>query len=166
MDAAQKFIPAKSGLNRYCILHPAACFCVEFLLINSALILTASAQFPVSNLLWPHAFSYILCGFLIALTCQTCMYYADLYDLKTVMSAYSLCMKLFLSIVAAKVVLTVIFYLAPQLFIDYKVLPISLTMIFASLIAWRLRYQRLQKITNFKSRILILGSSNNTSDIF
>jgi len=87
------------------------------------------------------------------------MYYADLYDLKTVRSAYSLFMKLFLSIVAAKVVLTMIFYLSPRLLIDYRVLPISLTIIFVSLSFWRLLYQKLQKISNFKSRILILGSS-------
>ena len=111
MEAAQKFISAKSSQNRYFTLHPAACFCVEFLLINSAVILTASAQLPVSNLLWSHALTYILCALLTALSCQTCMYYADLYDLKTVMSVYSLCMKLFLSIAAAKAVLTVIFYL-------------------------------------------------------
>ena len=151
--------------HRYRTLHPAACFCVEFLLINSAVILTASPQFPVSSLLWPHAFPYILCAFLIALTCQICMYYADLYDLKTVMSVYSLFTKLFLSIVAATVVLTVIFYLVPQLFINYKVFPISVTIIFSSLVVWRLLYQRLQKTNNFKSRILILGSSKEARKI-
>jgi FlaA1/EpsC-like NDP-sugar epimerase len=166
MATAQKFVSPTSSLNQYCTLHPVACFYVEFLLINSAVILTASAQFPVSDLLWSHTLPYILCAFLTTLACQTCMYYADLYDLKTAMSTSSLCMKLFLSIVAAQIVLTVIFYLAPQLFLDYKVLPISLAMTFSSLVAWRLLYQRIQKTRNFKSRILILGSSNNTSDIF
>ena len=165
MEAAQKFVSAKYSLNRYCTLHPVACFCVEFLLINSAVILTVSTQFPMSSLLWSHVSPYILCAFLIALACQICMYYADLYDLKTVMSAYNLFMKLFLSIAAATVVLTVIFYLAPQLLISYKVLPISLAMIFSSLVVWRLLYQRLQKTKNFKSRILILGSSKEARKI-
>ena len=151
--------------HRYRSLHPAACFCVEFLLINSAVILTASTQFPASSILWPHAFPYILWAFLTALTFQVCMYYADLYDLKTVMSAYSLFTKLFLSITAATVILTVIFYLIPQLFINYKVLPISVTIIFSSLVVWRLFYQRLQKTINFKSRILILGSSKEARKI-
>jgi len=93
------------------------------------------------------------------------MYYADLYDLKTVMSVYSLFTKLFLSIAAATVVLTVIFYLVPQLFINYKVFPISVTIIFSSLVVWRLLYQRLQKTNNFKSRILILGSSKEARKI-
>lgn len=153
------------SLHRYRTLYPVACFCVEFLLINSAVILTASAQFPASKLLWPHAFPYILCALLIALACQMCMYYADLYDLKTIMSAYSLFMKLFLSIAAATVVLTVIFYLVPQLPISYEIFPISLTMIFSSLVVWRLLYQRLQKTNTFKSRVLILGSSKEARKI-
>jgi sugar transferase (PEP-CTERM system associated) len=151
--------------HRYSTLHPAACFCVEFLLINSAVILTANTQLPVSSLLWPHTFPYILCAFLIALACQMCMYYADLYDLKKVMSAYSLFMKLFLSIAAATVVLTVIFYLVLQLFISYKVLLVSLTMTFSFLIVWRFLYQRLQRINNFKSNILIIGSSKEARKI-
>ena len=138
--------------HRYRTLHPAACFCVEFLLINTAVILTASTQFPTSSILWPHAFPYILWAFLTALTCQVCMYYADLYDLKIVISAYSLFTKLLLSITVAIVVLTVIFYLIPQLFISYKVLPISVTIIFSFLVVWRLLYQRLQKINTFKVR--------------
>src|SRR5262252_4120422 len=153
------------SLQRYFTLHPAVCFCIEFLLINSAVILTASAQFPVPNLLGYHAFPYILGAFLIALACQICMYYADLYDLKTVMSNHSLFMKLFQAIAAASLVLTVIFYLAPQLLIDHKVLLISLTIIFSSLVVWRLLYQRLQNINNFKSRILILGSSKEARKI-
>src|SRR5262249_6901837 len=147
------------SLQRYCILHPAVCFCIEFLLINSAVILTASAQFPLPNLLGYHAFPYILGGFLIALACQICIYYADLYDLKTVMSGHNLFMRLFLAIGVASLVLTVISYIAPQLFIDHKVFSISLTMIFSSLVVWRLLYQILQNINNFKSKILILGSS-------
>ena len=128
------------SLHRYRTLHPAVFFCVEFLLINCAVILTTSTQFPLSSLLWPHAFPYILCTCLIALACQICMYYADLYDLKTVMSTYSLCTKLFLSIAAATVVLTAIFYLVPHLLIGYKVLSISLAMIFSFLVVWRLLY--------------------------
>ncbi len=48
------------------------------------------------------------------------MYYADLYDLKTVISAYSLFMKPFLSIAAATIVLTVVFYLVPHILIHYN----------------------------------------------
>ena len=153
------------SLQRYCTLHPAVCFCIEFLLINSAIILTASAQFPVPNLLGYHAFPYILDAFLIALACQICMYYADLYDLKTVMSGHNLFMKLFLAIGSASLVLTVISYLAPQLPIVHKILPISLTIIFSSLVVWRLLCQRLQNINTFKSRILILGSSKEARKI-
>ena len=165
MEAVQKLVSAKYTLNRYRTLHPTACFCVEFLLINSAVILTVSVLSPESNLLWSHVVPYILCAFLVALACQICMYYADLYDFKTVMSGHSLFMKLFQSITAATVVLTVISYLAPYVFIDQKVLPISLTLIFPSLVAWRLLYQRLQKTNNFKSRILILGSSKEARKI-
>ena len=153
------------SIQRYWTLHPVACFCVEFLLINSVVILTASTRFPASTFVWHHPFPSILCAFLTALACQICMYYADLYDLKTVLRAHSLFMKLFQSIVAAAIILTVIFYFIPQLIIDHRALPISLVMIFSSLIVWRMLYRRLQKSNNIKSKILILGSSQEARKI-
>ena len=61
--------------------------------------------------------------------------------------------------------LTVMFYLILQSFIEHQIFPISLTIIFTFLIAWKLLYQRLQKATNFKSRILILGTSKEARKI-
>jgi len=49
--------------------------------------------------------------------------------------------------------------------ISYEIFPISLTMIFSSLVVWRLLYQRLQKTNTFKSRVLILGSSKEARKI-
>ena len=102
------------ALHRYRTLDPAVCFCVEFLLINSVVLLTASLQSPVSNLVWRHAVPYIPGALLITLTCQICMYYADLYNLKTVLCPQSLCMKLLQSIAAAAIVLAVIFHFVPS----------------------------------------------------
>jgi sugar transferase (PEP-CTERM system associated) len=153
------------SLHRYRILHPVVCFCVEFLLINSAVMLAASMRLPVSTLVWRHAFPDILGVLLIALTCQLCMYYAELYNLKTVLSPHGLFMKFSQSIAAAAIALTIIFHFVPQLLIDHSILHISLVMIFFSLILWRIFYQKLQKINNFKSRVLILGSSKEARKI-
>ena len=153
------------ALHRYRTLEPAVCFCVEFLLINSVVLLTASLQSPVFTLVWRHAVPYIPDALLITLTCQICMYYADLYNLKAVLCAQSLCMKLLQSIAAAAIVLAVIFHFVPQLLIEYRTLPISLTIIFAALVVWRALYQRLQETSNLKSRVLILGSSDEARKI-
>jgi sugar transferase (PEP-CTERM system associated) len=56
-------------------------------------------------------------------------------------------------------------YLAPRSFIEHEVLPISLTLIFAFLVAWRLLYYKLQKTANLKSRIVILGTSKEARKI-
>jgi len=74
-------------------------------------------------------------------------------------------MKLLQSIAAAAIVLVVIFHFVPQFLIDYRGLPISLTIIFASLVAWRVLYQKLQETNNLKSKVLIVGSSHEARKI-
>src|SRR6266508_6269066 len=66
-------------LNRYHTFHATACFCVEFLLIHSAVILTASAWFSVSNLIGCPSPLYVLGTFCLLLS--DFMYYDDLYNL-------------------------------------------------------------------------------------
>src|SRR6266446_10282550 len=89
----------------------------------------------------------------------------NLDNLKTTLSTGNLCMKLLQSILVATGALTAMFYLLLQSPIEHKVFSISLTIIFTFLVAWRLLYQRLQKTTNFKSRILILGTSREARKI-
>src|SRR5215475_11619116 len=55
--------------------------------------------------------------------------------------------------------------LLPQLTIDHKIFSICLIIIFIFLVVGRLFYHRLQKTTNFKSRILILGTSKEARKI-
>ena len=48
---------------------------------------------------------------------------------------------------------------------ESQVLPISLTLILALLVVWRLLYYKLQKTAHFKSRIVILGTSKEARKI-
>jgi sugar transferase (PEP-CTERM system associated) len=50
-------------------------------------------------------------------------------------------------------------YLVPRSLIEHEVPPIGLMLIFVFLVGWRLLYYKLQKTANFKSRIVILGTS-------
>jgi len=56
-------------------------------------------------------------------------------------------------------------YLIPRSLIEHEILPISLVLIFTSLAIWRLFYYNLQKTADFKSRIVILGTSKEARKI-
>jgi sugar transferase (PEP-CTERM system associated) len=89
----------------------------------------------------------------------------NLYSLKTVLSTGNVCMKRLQSIGLAASMLMAGSYLVPRSLIEHEALPISLTLIFVFLIGWRLLYYKLQKTANFKSRIVILGTSEEARKI-
>jgi sugar transferase (PEP-CTERM system associated) len=89
----------------------------------------------------------------------------NLYSLKTALSTGNMCMKYLQPIGLAAGMLTAGAYLVPRSLIEHQVLPISLTLIFVFLTIWRLFYHKLQKTANFKSRIVILGTSEEARKI-
>ena len=89
----------------------------------------------------------------------------NLYTIKTALSTGNVCMKRMQSVGVAVGLLTATSYLVPRSLMESQVLPISLTLIFAFLVAWRLLYYKLQKTATFKSRIVILGASKEARKI-
>ena len=94
-----------------------AYFCIEFFLISSAILLTASVRFSTANML-DAIFPEVLQACLIAGICQICMYYADLYDLTDTFDYGPLFLKLMQSFAASMAVAAVLCYLLPQFFGD------------------------------------------------
>ena len=85
--------------------------------------------------------------------------------LKTVLNTGNVCMKHLQSITVAAGILTAGSYLAPRALSEYQVIPISLTLIIAFIVIWKLAYYNLQKTTNIKRKIVILGTSKEARKI-
>jgi sugar transferase (PEP-CTERM system associated) len=85
--------------------------------------------------------------------------------LKTVLNTGNMCMRCLQSIAVAAGILTAVSHVAPRSLSEYQVLPIILTLIFAFIVIWKLAYYNLQKTANFKSKIVILGTSKEAKKI-
>jgi FlaA1/EpsC-like NDP-sugar epimerase len=136
-----------------------ACLCIEFLLIGSAVMLSAAVRLSLSEAPSKSSLYYVPHAILAAVICQLCMYYANLYELKVAFGTRILFSKLAQSITVSAVVLMMISYMLPQLDIGRGILILSMTFSWCFLCAWRLFYQQLHTMDQFKSRVLIIGTS-------
>lgn len=136
-----------------------ACLCIEFLLIGSAVMLSAVVRLSLNAAVSKSSLYYLPHAILTAVICQLCMYYADLYELKVAFKPRILLSKLAQSIAITAVVLMMISYLLPQLDIGRGILILSMTCAWSFLSTWRLLYQRLHTIDQFKVKVLIIGTS-------
>jgi FlaA1/EpsC-like NDP-sugar epimerase len=82
----------------------------------------------------------------------------DLYDLKIFRSNIELTIRLFQSLGIASVVLSLIYYLFPDLIIGRGIFFISLILMGMIIVLWRLLYNHLLRTKNLDQRILIVGT--------
>jgi FlaA1/EpsC-like NDP-sugar epimerase len=134
------------------------CFCIESLIVITAVLLSAVMRLSVGNPIVENSLPYVPDALLIALMCQICMYYADLYDFRAALSSSKLFIKLLQSLATATVVLAMLFYLVPSAIIGRGVLSLSLILSFCLLMGWRLLYQWLFSTQQFKVNVLIIGT--------
>jgi FlaA1/EpsC-like NDP-sugar epimerase len=147
------------GFFKY--FHPrrlALCFSIEFLLISGAFLLAAVMRLSGGMPRLRSGLPYLPHACLAALVCQTCMYYATLYDLRVARTNRTLFIGLLKSLGAALAVLGVCFYVLPQLFVGRGVLLLGLAIAFCCIVGWRLLYQHLYTLNQFHINVLILGT--------
>ena len=140
------------------LLYAFVCFGVEFVVISAAVLLPVGGHLLTSGALLEGSGLYILHAFLLAFVCQLCMYYAELYDFRVPLSNGKLFMRLLESLGAATIALVVFFYFVPSLEIEGSPLLLSLLRIFCALAGWRLFYQWVLSVQQFRVNVLIIGT--------
>jgi FlaA1/EpsC-like NDP-sugar epimerase len=144
--------------SQYHTLRLPICLGIEFLLFSGVVMLAAVVRFSVGGWAVESYLPYLPHAVLTALVSQLSIYYVDLYDLRVVVSGRRLFIRLLQALIGATVVLMVIFYLLPQLFIGRGILLPSMIVAFFLIAGWRLLYQHLHALTHFQINILILGT--------
>jgi FlaA1/EpsC-like NDP-sugar epimerase len=86
------------------------------------------------------------------------MYYTELYDFKIAFNNSRLFIKLSQALAVATVVLAVFFYMAPSLVVGRGVLLSGLVLTFCFVVAWRMLYQGLLSMRQFRVKVLIIGT--------
>ena len=103
--------------------------------------------------------------FLITLSCQLCLYYNDLYDLKITDTITELGIRLLQSLGAAAIILAIVYFLFPTAIIKEGIFVVSVALVILFIISWRVAYTQVLNSGIFDQQVIILGSSDTAKEI-
>ncbi len=95
---------------------------------------------------------------LVTITCQLCLYYNDLYDLKVTKTYFELAIRLFQALGMAAIILAGIYLVFPEMIIGSGTFAASTCLIILLVVSWRFCYKLVLSKGIFNERIILLGS--------
>jgi sugar transferase (PEP-CTERM system associated) len=97
---------------------------------------------------------------LIALVCQVCLYYVDLYDLRIASDRRELFIRMIQALGAASFILAALYFWIPSLIIGRGVFGIAIVLVIALVIGWRVAFEWVSRQVGPRERLLLVGTSN------
>lgn len=107
----------------------------------------------------------ILKALLITITCQVCLYYNDLYDLKVTDTLTELGIRLLQALGAAAILLAIVYFIFPNFIISEGIFIISIAIIIVLIVSWRIGYTHVLRLGLFNQKIIVIGSSSTAYEI-
>ena len=96
---------------------------------------------------------------LIALVCQACLFYEDLYDLRVVADRRELFARTFHSLAAASLILAAVYFLLPDLGVGQGVVMAAALLVMATIPGWRMAFESVVRRAAPRERLVIVGTS-------
>ena len=103
---------------------------------------------------------------LIMLVCQVSLYFNELYNLQVTNTYFELGLRLTKALGIASIVLAVVYYCIPSLWIGRGIFFISLIFLVLFLVPWRYAYNWMLKKQIFTEKIFLLGTGELSRKIF
>jgi sugar transferase (PEP-CTERM system associated) len=130
----------------------------ETLLILSAVCLGAWVR--VGPDLWPVLTQDggLIKALLVALVCQMCLYYADLYDLRAVSDRRELFIRIIQALGATSFLLAALYFWFPFLILGRGVFLISAALVLTLVAGWRFAFEWLSRQVAPRERLLLVGT--------
>jgi sugar transferase (PEP-CTERM system associated) len=97
---------------------------------------------------------------LIAVVCQTCLYYNDLYDIKFSENLKELSFRLLQALGFTAIFLSLIYFIIPKAMIGSAIFFISICFVILIIISWRFCYTIALERGLFNQKIILLGSAD------
>src|SRR6185436_15892280 len=97
---------------------------------------------------------------IIALVCQLCLYYADLYDLRVSSKPAELYVRLLQALAGTSVILAVIYFWYPPLVIGPNVFLLSVFFVLSTGVGWRVAFDWISRRVKPRERLLLVGTGN------
>jgi sugar transferase (PEP-CTERM system associated) len=101
----------------------------------------------------------LLKALLIAVSCQFCLYYADLYDLRIVADRRELFVRTLQALGATSLIVAVFYYWFPALILGRGVFAIAAGLVILVTIGWRMAFEWATKHARPNERLLLVGTS-------
>jgi sugar transferase (PEP-CTERM system associated) len=98
-------------------------------------------------------------AFLIASTCQLCLYYGDLYDFKTIVDRRDLFVRIAQALGASSFMLAVIYFWFPDLMIGRGIFLLAALLVITLIIGWRIVFEWLTRHIGPRERLLLVGTA-------
>lgn len=96
---------------------------------------------------------------LIAIVCQICLYYAELYDLRVVADRRELFVRMGQALGAAAFILAAVYFWFPDLIVGRGVFMIAAGLIIVLVMSWRLLFEFVSRRVRPSERLLLVGTS-------
>lgn len=101
----------------------------------------------------------LLKALFVAVLCQVCLYYAELYEFRVLSNRRELVARLLQSLGAASVLLAAIYFWFPALVLGHGVFVIASVLVIVGAIAWRLVFGWASARIGHRERLLLVGAS-------
>ena len=96
---------------------------------------------------------------LIALVCQLCFYYSDLYDRPILADRRDLVVRVLRALGATSLILAAIYFWSPDLIIGRGVFAIAGVLVIALMLGWRVLFEWLTRHVAPRQRLLVVGTN-------
>jgi sugar transferase (PEP-CTERM system associated) len=97
---------------------------------------------------------------LITVICQFCLYYGDIYDLRTMSSRMEVLMRVMQALGAAALILAALFYFLPETRLGTGIVETSILGIISVILVWRIFIEWLNRAYGAGERLLLVGSGD------
>jgi sugar transferase (PEP-CTERM system associated) len=95
---------------------------------------------------------------LIALICQVCLYYSELYDFRAATDRRDLFISIVQALGGASVLLALVYFWAPDLMIGRGVFVLAAIMVGGLVLGWRIVFEWLMRRAGPRERLLLVGT--------
>jgi sugar transferase (PEP-CTERM system associated) len=146
-------------LSRRVLGHLLSLLLFETALIVSAVALAAWLRLGPEAQLLLFVEGGLQKAFLIALACQICLYYSDLYNPRVIADRRELFVRTVRALGVTSFVLAALYYWVPALIIGRGVVLIAAALVIATVIGWRLAFEWIVLRVAPRERLLIVGTS-------
>lgn len=137
---------------------------IGLVLLETALILMTvalAAWLRLGELAWDIFFfeNGVLKAVIVTVVTQTCLYFADLYNLRYTADRRELFIRIIQALAAASFVLAAVYFWFPDLMIGRGVFLIAALLVIVAVISWRLAFEFVSRTMGPRERLLLVGTN-------